>query len=829
MNYKFDFLLLEFKDIYYILDKIWNEKNLNLLSTMLIKTIKEIIITAHLKNNIYYNSENVIEDNIEILYNKKLLSYDLMRYITNYLDKIYYLKDNLNNSESNDEIEEYTKGLKNEELIYEVCVWLVTNCGEENYSLFINKLSDAEQKMFYKYIKSSLDVEDEDNNVDTSFGIEGIDDFDNDYLEKEETSAEENLLSGELYYLGKNVERDYYKAKEYFEKAANAGNEHAESYLGLFFEKGYGGDKDIDKALYWYKKAALRGNIFAQYSLGFIYYEGEEVERNLEYAFKWYKEAAEKGFAPAQYALSYLYKNGEGCEKNNIKAYYWLELSADNDFDDAYYILGQSYLEGNNIIDTNYKKAFFYLSKGVSKKDKNCLESLGDMYYWGLHVSEDREKAFSLYDQSIEEGNISIYYKLGKLYEEENNLEQALVNYYKGYGHGDINSTQRLGVMYLNGIGVKKDKKKALEYIEIAVESGDHHSLYIMGLVQLKKDKKKGRKYLIEAYRKGSYHAACTLAGEGINDYLNKKDIGDMDILDYVNNSVENGLPMGIYYYGLLNYYGISLDKNYEMAFVNFMEAAERGCDEASLIIANWYKHGIFLDKNIEESIAWYEKAAGRVNINAILSLIEIYEKGIGGKENHIKAFEGALFLRNIDIIQGNLKLIYYYYKGIGTEVSIDEANKYINELLTLAEGKAYVLLGELCEEGLLYKEEKAVEYYLKAISLGETKGYSNLEYYLYKNGRDISEYKLDKDNELLAEAKSIYVQGIKKIDIGKLNNEENLIYEGIELVKESIYEGLYEGINDLINFYEEDKSVEGITNLYKYKEMKAYYNVDDN
>ena len=205
---------------------------------------------------------------------------------------------------------------------------------------------------------------------------------------------------------------------QYFKKAADEGNEQAESYLGLFYEKGYGCEKDIKKSLYWYKKAALKGNIFSQYSLGFIYYEGEEIEQNLDCAFKWYKEAAERGFAPAQYALSYLYKNGEGCEKNNIKAYYWLEEAAENDFQDAYYLLGQSYLEGNSLIDINYKKAFFYLSKGVNKKDKNCLESLADMYYWGLYVKEDKEKAFSLYDESIKEGNSNIYYKLGKLYED---------------------------------------------------------------------------------------------------------------------------------------------------------------------------------------------------------------------------------------------------------------------------------------------------------------------------------------------------------------------------------------------------------------------------
>lgn len=824
MKYKFDFLLLEFRDIYYLLNKIWKEEDVRVINSMLIKLIKEVIITAHLKNNIFYNTENTIEENIDLLYKKNLLTYDLKRYIINYLDELDYFKESL--SVSNRDIEEYYELIKNQDFIYELCVWLVTKSGEEDYSLFINKLSDEEQEMFNKYINLNLEKDDEEDNLVNSFEIDGLGDFDGEDTEKEDTSAEENLLSGELYYLGKNVEKDYYKAKEYFEKAAKDGNEHAESYLGLFFEKGYGGEKDINKALYWYKKAALKGNIFSEYSLGFIYYEGEEVEQNLDYAFKWYKEAAEKGFAPAQYALSYLYKNGEGCEKDNVKAYYWLEESADNDFEDSYYILGQSYLEGNSIIDTNYKKAFFYLSKGANKKEINCLESLGDMYYWGLYVNEDKEKAFSLYKESIDEGNINLYYKLGKLYEDEGNIEEALLNYKKGHENVDINCTQRLGVMHLNGEGVKEDREKGLEYLKKAVQFGNSNSLFILGVALLNKDREKSEKYLIEAYRKGSSQAASILAREGIKNYLEKKEVNETEILAYVNKAMENGLPIGTYYYGLLNLYGIAMDKNYEMAFIHFIDAAEHECNEATLCIANMYKNGVFLARDIEAAIRWYEKAVEKVSVIGILSLIEIYERGIGGKEDHLKAFEGALFLRKIDIVEGNLKLISYYYKGIGVEASIDEGNKYINELLKLDEGKAYVILGELCEEGLLENKEKAIEYYLKAISLGELNGYSNLEYYLYRIGRDIKEYELKEDDRRLENPKSKYVLGMSKINTGRKTKEEDLVCEGTNLLVESVYNGVYEGINDLIKLYSRDKSIEGRINLNKFKELKVYYNI---
>ena len=223
--------------------------------------------------------------------------------------------------------------------------------------------------------------------------------------------------------------------------------------------------------------------------------------------------------------------------------------------------------------------------------------------------------------------------------------------------------------MYLNGEGVKVNKEKALRYINLAVEEGDAHSIYIMGITLLYEDRKKAIEYLIEAYRKGSYYAAEVLAGEGIKDYLSNKEIKELDILGYVNTAVENGLPIGIYYYGLLNHYGLAVEKSDEMAFINFKEAAEKGCEEAILQIANWYKNGIFLARDIEAAITWYEKATEMVSVRGILELIEIYEGGIGGKEDLLRAFEGAMFLRKIDIVQGDIKLAYYYLKRIGTEV----------------------------------------------------------------------------------------------------------------------------------------------------------------
>ncbi|MGN1029476.1 MAG: sel1 repeat family protein, partial [Bacilli bacterium] len=105
-------------------------------------------------------------------------------------------------------------------------------------------------------------------------------------------------------------------------------------------------------------------------------------------------------------------------------------------------------------------------------------------------------------------------------------------------------------------------------------------------------------------------------------------------------------------------------------------------------------------------------------------------------------------------------------------------------------------------------------------------KGYSNLQYYLYRRGRHISEYELKESIETSENPKSRYVIGMNKLNNGLKDKDKKLIDEGIKILLESIHYGLYEAINDLINFYKKDKSKDGLLNLNKYKEMKIYYNI---
>ena len=54
--------------------------------------------------------------------------------------------------------------------------------------------------------------------------------------------------------------RDYGKAREWYQMAADAGNTDAMYNLGVLYANGYGVAQDYDKARQWYQKAADAGN-----------------------------------------------------------------------------------------------------------------------------------------------------------------------------------------------------------------------------------------------------------------------------------------------------------------------------------------------------------------------------------------------------------------------------------------------------------------------------------------------------------------------------------------------------------------------------------------
>lgn len=854
--FNYDFLKLEFRDIYEEIEELKKKTTHDDIEENINAIINDIIYYIYKKNSILYDEKIEWHKRLEILKEINIMPSEILDKIIIWTKKVKV--NYVNTTTAEDELEEM-------KVLYEVLAWFVVSCGEENYSLILNNLTDAEKEIFKKYLSTSENV--------TQKNISKVFEKKVDEIEEKEEVTRQLLEKGENYYFGRGVKKDNKKAYKYFLDAAKYKDEYAETYLGLFYDKGIAVRKNYEIAYQWYYKAAIKGNAFAQYSLGVLYsegngvikdynkafiwfqksaendyvgayyqlgrayYNGLGVDKDEEKAFKWHKKAAENNLAASQYALSLMYKNGEGCDENLVSAYYWVERAAENDYEDAYYVVGRSYLEGI-CVEVNYKKAFYYLSKGYLALDTNCIESLAEMYLKGLNVKKDVYTALELYNRALEFGDRSIYFKVGKVYEDEGLINQAISIYNQGHEEGNLKCTQRLGIMYYNGEGVEKDLEKAMEYMEIAAAKKEPHAMYVLAVAYYRLNKfgdktsDIAKALLKEAYELGSPYAADYLACIMLNELKEGKNINKNELVIYIKFGVENELKESIFKYGYIYEKGIGIEQDYEKAYYYYTLAAETKYVKAMIKLGDWYKIGIFLNRNIDLAIKWYERAAKEDDIESIEKLIEIYENGIGGRRSDIKAIYYVFKLIDLDAIKGKEKLVYYCFKGIGIEENKEKGYELLEEIKEIDVGTAKYIKGYLSEKGLIdIDNDEIIKLYREGIELGNLECYGQLAIYLYNSG-------LNKNNkykeafEVAMEGKNLGINKCKYIFLkDKLKETQNssiVTVEELIIIKKLgklINSGFYEVINDLIEWYNnrkpQDKRI-----YYELKEEAIYYNI---
>ena len=124
-----------------------------------------------------------------------------------------------------------------------------------------------------------------------------------------EPNPEELKSLGETYEKNGMLardQRDFGKAKEWFLKAAAAGNNEAMRNLGVLYQNGQGGAQDLGEAMKWYSKAADAGNSVAKFNIGRLYQSGLGVTQDNAEAKIWYSRSALLGYTEAKEMLRVL-------------------------------------------------------------------------------------------------------------------------------------------------------------------------------------------------------------------------------------------------------------------------------------------------------------------------------------------------------------------------------------------------------------------------------------------------------------------------------------------------------------------------------------------
>lgn len=140
---------------------------------------------------------------------------------------------------------------------------------------------------------------------------------------------------GDCYYNGEDLEQNYKKGIEYYEKAIEKSYGMDREFISdLHFDlfHCYYDDnkieKDLDKAFYHLKEASEH-NLEALFELAQWYFNGNNIEQNYREAFKCYHSLAEYDeTGESAYYLALSHEKGYGTEANIDDAKFWYRKAA---------------------------------------------------------------------------------------------------------------------------------------------------------------------------------------------------------------------------------------------------------------------------------------------------------------------------------------------------------------------------------------------------------------------------------------------------------------------------------------------------------------------
>uniref|UniRef100_A0A914P296 Sel1 repeat family protein n=1 Tax=Panagrolaimus davidi TaxID=227884 RepID=A0A914P296_9BILA len=169
-----------------------------------------------------------------------------------------------------------------------------------------------------------------------------------------------NFIRGYQAEHGICVQKDYKKAFEFFEKAANMGNAEAMFKSGkLHFIGGFRLKQDYEGSVKWFLKAATLDKtddmrVFrAQYILGLLYTFGIGVNKDYRKAAKMYEKSVANGFTASANNLGSLYAQGLGVVKSYMKSFYHFKMCAEDGHTGAMVNLAKAYFiaEGTELTE----------------------------------------------------------------------------------------------------------------------------------------------------------------------------------------------------------------------------------------------------------------------------------------------------------------------------------------------------------------------------------------------------------------------------------------------------------------------------------------------
>ena len=269
---------------------------------------------------------------------------------------------------------------------------------------------------------------------------------------------------------------------------------------------------------------------------------------------------------------------------------------------------GKKYAHENETVELDHTRLMDlgeqYLNKGDVERAVSCFKKsaefgnakaqrmLGDCYYVGEGIREDKQEAVKWFRLAAEQGDAETQWRLGACYYVGEGIREDKREAVKWYRlaaeQGDAEAQRMLGVCYYVGEGIREDKREAVKWFRLAAEQEDAAAQWMLG--------------------------DCYYFGTGIRE--DKQEAVKWFRLAAEQEDAEAQWMLGDCYF-----FGHGVGKNKREAVNWYFLSAKKGNAEAQRRLGACFYFGHGVAKNRQEAIRWYRLAAEQGNSVAISML----------------------------------------------------------------------------------------------------------------------------------------------------------------------------------------------------------------
>ena len=187
--------------------------------------------------------------------------------------------------------------------------------------------------------------------------------------------------------------------------------------------------------------------------------------------------------------------------------------------------LGEQYLNKGDV-----ERAVSYFKKSAEFGNAKAQRMLGDCYFWGEGIREDKREAVKWYRLAAEQGDAEAQRILGACYYFGTGIredKQEAVKWYRlAAEQGNAKAQWILGGCYFGGEGIREDKQEAVKWFRLAAEQEDAEAQWMLGDCYffghgVGKNKREAVNWYFLSAKKGNAEAqrrlgACFYFGHGV-------------------------------------------------------------------------------------------------------------------------------------------------------------------------------------------------------------------------------------------------------------------------------------------------------------------------